>query len=47
MRLADVDARLHLWEGMWHTFEWYLELLEAQGSLDEIAEFIGAHAERG
>jgi acetyl esterase/lipase len=41
MRLAGVDARLHVWEGMWHTFEWYLELPEAQHSLDEIADFIG------
>jgi acetyl esterase/lipase len=47
MRLAGVDARLHVWEGMWHTFEWYLELPEAQASLDEIAGFIGAHAKGG
>ena len=47
MRLAGVDARLHVWEGMWHTFEWYLELPEAQGSLDEIADFIGTHAKGG
>ena len=47
MRLAGVDARLHVWEGMWHTFEWYLELPEAQGSLDEIADFIGTHSKRG
>jgi len=47
MRLAGVDARLHVWEGMWHAFEWYFDLPEAQRSLDEIAEFIGAHTEGG
>jgi acetyl esterase/lipase len=41
MRLAGVEARLHVWEAMWHVFEWYLELPEAQRSLDEIADFIG------
>jgi acetyl esterase/lipase len=46
MRLAGVDARLHVWEGMWHTFEWYLELPEAQHSLDEIAAFIGLQWEK-
>ncbi len=47
MRLAGADARLHVWEGMWHSFEWYFDLPEAQDSLDEIADFIGAHAKGG
>jgi monoterpene epsilon-lactone hydrolase len=40
MRRAGVDARLHVWEGMWHTFEWYLEIPEAEQSMDEIAAFL-------
>ncbi len=40
MRQAGVDVRLHVWEGMWHTFEWYFEVPEADQSLDEIAEFL-------
>jgi acetyl esterase/lipase len=39
MRRADVDARLHVCEGMWHTFEWYEEIPEAEQSMDEIADF--------
>ena len=40
MRQAGIDAHLHVWEGMWHTFEWYFEVPEADQSLDEIAEFL-------
>jgi acetyl esterase/lipase len=47
MRLAGVDARLHVWEGMWHVFEWYPQIPEGQRSLAEIADFLGRHLERG
>ena len=40
MRLAGVDARLHVWEGLWHVFEWYPDIPEAELSLDEIAAFL-------
>jgi len=43
MRRAGVDARLHVWEGMWHTFEWYEEVPEAEQSMDEIAAFFREH----
>ena len=42
MRGADIDARLHVWEGMWHVFEWYADIPEANQSMAEIAAFIGA-----
>jgi len=43
LRLAGVEAILHVWEGMWHVFEWYPDLPEAQQSLDEIADFLRRH----
>jgi acetyl esterase/lipase len=46
MRRAGVDARLHVWEGMWHVFEWYPDLPEARQSLDEIADFLRRHSSR-
>jgi monoterpene epsilon-lactone hydrolase len=42
MRAAGIDCELRVWEGMWHVFEYYLELPEAQASLKEIAAFITA-----
>ncbi|MFQ5981829.1 MAG: alpha/beta hydrolase [Woeseiaceae bacterium] len=43
LRRAGVDARLHVWEGMWHTFEWYHEVPEAEQSMGEIAAFFREH----
>lgn len=40
MRKAKIDVRLRVWEGMWHTFEWYYEIPEAEQSMDEIAAFL-------
>lgn len=40
MRQAGIDCELRVWEGMWHVFEYYLDLPEAQASLNEIAAFI-------
>ena len=40
MRLAGVDATLHVWEGMWHVFEFYSEIPEAGRSLAEVAVFL-------
>lgn len=40
MRRAGIDTRLHVWEGMWHTFEWYYTVPEADQSMDEIAAFV-------
>lgn len=40
MRAAGIAAELRVWEGMWHVFEYYLELPEARASLSEIAAFI-------
>ena len=46
MRQAGIDVRLHVWEGMWHSFEWYHDIPEADLSLDEIAAFLGAKHRR-
>jgi acetyl esterase/lipase len=43
LRRAGVDAALHVWEGMWHVFEWYPEIPEAGRSLDEIAAHLARH----
>lgn len=40
MRQAGVAAELRVWEGLWHVFEFYGELPEAQRSLAEIAAFV-------
>ena len=43
MRAAGVEARLHVWEAMWHVFEFYPEIPEGRQSLREIADFLAAH----
>ena len=40
MRASGIDCELRVWEGMWHVFEYYTDLPEAQASLAEIARFI-------
>jgi monoterpene epsilon-lactone hydrolase len=40
MRQAGIDCELRVWEGMWHVFEYYIDLPEARQSLREIARFI-------
>lgn len=47
MRLAGVDVRLHLWEGMWHVFEFYPDVPEAKQSLAEITSFLAKQLELG
>lgn len=42
MRAAGIDSELRVWEGMWHVFEYYLDLPEARASLREIAGFIAS-----
>jgi monoterpene epsilon-lactone hydrolase len=43
MRLSGVDVSLHLWEGLWHVFEFYPQIPEAGQSLREIANFLDGH----
>lgn len=45
MRRAGVEVSLHLWEGMWHVFEYYPEIPESGQSLEEIAHFLAGHLE--
>lgn len=40
LRQAGADVSLHVWEGMWHVFEFYSDIPESHGSLDEIASFL-------
>ena len=40
MAAADIDVRLSVRELMWHVFEWYVDIPEADESLDEIADFL-------
>jgi acetyl esterase/lipase len=42
LRAAGVAAELRVWEGMWHVFEFYPELPEAEASLREIASFLAS-----
>ena len=47
MRLAGVEVSLHVWEGMWHVFEWYPRIPEGRRSLAGIADFLARRLERG
>jgi monoterpene epsilon-lactone hydrolase len=40
MRQAGVEVDLHLWEGMWHVFEYFSDIPEGQQSLIEIAAYL-------
>lgn len=40
MREAGTSVDLRVWEGMWHVFEYYPEIPEADASLTEIAAFL-------
>lgn len=40
MRAAGIACELRVWEGMWHVFEYYIDLPEARASLGEIGAFI-------
>lgn len=42
MRQAGIDCELRVWEGMWHVFEFYIDMPEARASLKEIAAFIAS-----
>jgi acetyl esterase/lipase len=40
MREAGAECTLRIWEGMWHVFEFYPSVPEAEASLSEIAGFL-------
>ena len=40
---ANIDVTVHLWQGMWHVFEYYPEIPEAGRSIAQIATFVRAH----
>ncbi len=40
MRESGASVDLRVWEGMWHVFEYYPEIPEADASLTEIAAFL-------
>lgn len=46
MRRSGTDVTLHVWEGMWHVFEFYPDIPEGADSLAEIATFLGRHLDR-
>ncbi len=43
MRTNGCDIDLQIWSGLWHVFEIYDELPEAERSLDEVARFVNQH----
>jgi monoterpene epsilon-lactone hydrolase len=43
MREAGAPVDLRVWEGMWHVFEFYSDIPEAEASLTEIAEFLNPY----
>ena len=40
MKRADVDVECHVWDGLWHVFEYYDQYPEAGESLKEISAFL-------
>ena len=43
LREAGGTVDLRVWEGMWHVFEFYPDLPEADASLAELAQFLRQH----
>ncbi len=43
LRKAGVDVDFRVAEGLWHVFEYYPQLPEAEDSLKDIAHFLGSH----
>jgi monoterpene epsilon-lactone hydrolase len=43
MRQANAPVDLRIWEGLWHVFEFYPDIPEADASLSEIADFLNTH----
>lgn len=43
LRDADISVDLRVWDGLWHVFEFYDEIPEAEASLREIARFLQNH----
>ena len=40
---AGIDTACNVWPGLWHVFEFYDELPEAERSLRDIADFLGQY----
>ncbi|WP_343211923.1 alpha/beta hydrolase [Aliisedimentitalea scapharcae] len=40
MRESGATCNLRVWEGMWHVFEFYPSIPEAEASITEVAEFL-------
>ena len=47
LRNAGVQVDLHVWEGLWHVFEWDDRLPEAKKSISEIALFLNDNLSSG
>ncbi len=43
MRKGGMEVQLNVWEGMWHVFEAYPDIPEAEESLEEVAAFIARY----
>jgi len=43
MREAGIATDLRVWDGLWHVFEFYDELPEAEQSIRDVADFIARH----
>jgi epsilon-lactone hydrolase len=43
MRRAGIEAELRVWEGLWHSFEFYPGIPEGGESLAEVARFLDRH----
>ena len=40
---SDVEARLRVWDGLWHGFQLEYDLPESQGAIKDQADFFRKH----
>ena len=40
LKASDISVELNIWEGLWHVFEWNMDLPESTLSLKQISDFL-------
>jgi acetyl esterase/lipase len=40
LKASDIFVELNIWEGLWHVFEWNIDLPESRLSLKKVSDFL-------
>ena len=40
LKASDIFVELNIWEGLWHVFEWNIDLPESTLSLKKVSDFL-------